>query len=610
MEWKTIFIIIGITAIIGGVIIMNPKNIEIIKKIFIEPVKMSEFKLQSGGSTGKLGGLYEATGEVFNYEDKGFTQTRGIASNGTHIFICDPAQDSIAIFLANHTLVQNTSTLSSGMADCRGMVANGTSTLIVTDQLNDKNYVFWQNLTPINSYSLRNGNNDSYGIGMNDTSIVTVDGVDLMLYVYDLNHNYLSNVSVSSFTSLSNSIYWNGTNWFLGDYTLDKIFILYSNLTYTGQSIDINTNGALVSVGITQIGNKLLVSNNDPSLIDGAYYYWATAQTPPSVCSDGSCLFNYTNIINDLTLFEASINGNGREIILKVNVTELCDKSDTINSAFLQFYIQSVAGAINNNISISYLRDQYFNESSTASTIDAMTKYNITSTSSNPNINLSSTTALTYTNVSITTQVQEACNRNEFLTLMIDYPPEPVTPLSATQNDYVIIFGDATSPRLFFNSRENQTDTSKPPKIYVTYSPTTNNGPTIVYPTQSTPVTVTYPQNITVNYTFVEGGAYITTGVTTWNITFYNSTNWYSCTLQGSATYVGSVWTQNCSISNLGSGTFNLNVTANTSTSGFLSDQELNAVSYGASYCWQISAGKVLVPPSCQFAINTNRGFN
>lgn len=202
-------------------------------------------------------------------------------------------------------------------------------------------------------------------------------------------------------------------------------------------------------------------------------------------CSNGVCLFNYDYIKNDVTLYETVPNGGGRGVILQANVTGLCSavspNSNNINYAYLNLYIKTKTGTPQNNISLYYIRDQTFSESSTVAQVNAYTLYNNTKTVTDANINLSSTTQGTWGNISILTQIKEACNRNELLTLRLDYPPETtIGTVSSVANLYTLVLGDTfedmseTEASYSFVSRENLTNSSLPPAIYASYTPRLN----------------------------------------------------------------------------------------------------------------------------------------
>jgi hypothetical protein len=99
----------------------------------------------------------------------------------------------------------------------------------------------------------------------------------------------------------------------------------------------------------------------------------------------------------------------------------------------------------------------------------------------------------------------------------------------------------------------------------------------LTYPLQTNVINVSYPENITVNFTVEYIGDFLTSGVNVVNITINSSV----CTLQGDATYAGDdIWQQNCSIPDLSlSGLYNLTIWANHSSTGPLTDTEIDAIS-------------------------------
>ena len=130
-------------------------------------------------------------------------------------------------------------------------------------------------------------------------------------------------------------------------------------------------------------------------------------------------------------------------------------------------------------------------------------------------------------------------------------------------------------------------------------------------PTTENPFTVSFPENITVNFTVVNDADFLTSGVETLNITFENSTNTYSCTLQGNAGYAGSdIWRQNCSVPNLNTGSFDLRIWVNHTDIEPLTDIETSAITYGTcSYSgsgnWNVNCGD-----NCVITQNTNLPSN
>lgn len=131
----------------------------------------------------------------------------------------------------------------------------------------------------------------------------------------------------------------------------------------------------------------------------------------------------------------------------------------------------------------------------------------------------------------------------------------------------------------------------------------------IVAPTTASPLTVENSTFIMVNYTLTEEGTTIVSGVTTQNITIDGEL----CTLNGVASYSDSKWQQNCTTPDKVSGSYDLQIYANTSSSGFLTDTETNAIIYLApDTCTYSGSGDWIIECSdyCNLSTNTNIGGN
>lgn len=108
----------------------------------------------------------------------------------------------------------------------------------------------------------------------------------------------------------------------------------------------------------------------------------------------------------------------------------------------------------------------------------------------------------------------------------------------------------------------------------------------ITNPTESSPETVSFPQNLTVSFQFVEDSEYQTTGVSIENITLEDEGGQYDCPLDGTVIYSGSfIFKQNCSVPDISGGYYNLTVVGNTSTSGFEIGKQNNSVFYSLCVC-------------------------
>jgi hypothetical protein len=121
----------------------------------------------------------------------------------------------------------------------------------------------------------------------------------------------------------------------------------------------------------------------------------------------------------------------------------------------------------------------------------------------------------------------------------------------------------------------------------VGYSSLVKTEVNIESPTTSSPVSVTYPKNITINFTVIDSGDYLITNVNFQNASIGGQNAPNTTTPSFSASV--SMWSVNVSIPNL-NGNQNLTLWINTTSTGSLGDTELNAVEYNALYVTNITA--------------------
>jgi hypothetical protein len=237
--------------------------------------------------------------------------------------------------------------------------------------------------------------------------------------------------------------------------------------------------GAVSSQGIAVIGDRILITQDPASLLQSnGYWFYAKDTEIPSVCNSGSCIFNYTKQVMDFTAPETSPNGNGRNLILKFNVTDLClEKPTSIDSANLSLFMVGRNGIPINNITIEYITNQWLEENVSSTNINSFSYINLTGS---PQINFTGFVPNQYNNVSVLEQLRVACQRNETLSLRIMYPREPYTTFTTPTLNSSMQLGDATntsssSEYAIFASREwNQQDVvPKNPFITVKYTPAT-----------------------------------------------------------------------------------------------------------------------------------------
>jgi len=159
--------------------------------------------------------------------------------------------------------------------------------------------------------------------------------------------------------------------------------------------------------------------------------------------------------------------------------------------------------------------------------------------------------------------------------------------------------------RWFIKTTADNVDYKQQIDFFEVWITTGGNEINILNPTEGLPVSVEYPQNITVNFTLTEDGTELVSGVTVENITIGETL----CPLQGELVYQTNHWEQKCTIPDLDYGYNNIIITGNSSTSGFLSDTENNAVYYEPPYCWIKETGRLIIPPTCKYYSNILEGL-
>lgn len=196
---------------------------------------------------------------------------------------------------------------------------------------------------------------------------------------------------------------------------------------------------------------------------------------PIGVCSGGVCLFDYNYALEDIYATEGGKTGDGNGVQIMWNVTDLCDGTlESVDSAQIQFYIVAVSGSPDNDGTQRFVADETWSEADDAPAINGQSTTNATTAT------MSSTTASTYTNITVTTQVAQACNLGyDNLTIRFE------------DNDYLLNAGigsvsDSTTTLLFgqdkgitpnqfiFAPREHATSSYRP-KLYVTYTASGGN---------------------------------------------------------------------------------------------------------------------------------------
>ena len=235
---------------------------------------------------------------------------------------------------------------------------------------------------------------------------------------------------------------------------------------------------------ITNNGVLLKITTPDPSYEDKSFHgseLSGTAgtellrpnvnitYTAPSMCSDGTCLFNYTYVEEDFHLIDGRLGDN--HLQMKWETSELCNLEGltNIDSAEVEFYVTQKSGTPDLDARVSYIDDQTWTEETHLTTIAAQSLLNVT----NPGITGTGATG-TYINISILEALQESCSRgNNFTTVRItdpDYPEDET--IDGRENANTLEFGQnsgMTPNEYFVGSRYYPTKNQRP-TLYVTYT--------------------------------------------------------------------------------------------------------------------------------------------
>jgi len=216
-------------------------------------------------------------------------------------------------------------------------------------------------------------------------------------------------------------------------------------------------------------------------------------------CTTGFCHFNDTDVVTDIAIVKGSFFGsNSQGYITKWNITELCTDSgfSTVDAAYLSFYVYEINdddGALDNDINISYIQNQTVTASSTNGELDAMDFYNTTTNSTA----WAGSSASSFHNLTVTSFVQEACDRSENLTIYIidpDYDPKPFDSKKSTATSIKIGRTELVIPDnndTHHGVRTSLMSTaSQRPHLFIEFS-AGNSNPTLSSAVISSPVNLT-----------------------------------------------------------------------------------------------------------------------
>ena len=188
-------------------------------------------------------------------------------------------------------------------------------------------------------------------------------------------------------------------------------------------------------------------------------------------CIDGDCVFGSDEELADINYKDATLTTFDGGAFFKWDIHDLCALNPTISSSKLEVYVSSVSGSPDNDLKMWYIRDEV-NESSTASQLDAITGYNLTTI--DPAF---SNTGTGRSNITIPSSlVQEACDRGENLTIKFEDPDYYVDSIVAVLNTTAsIVIGHSqflSDDSRAITSKESPI-TGRPPRLFVSYTVST-----------------------------------------------------------------------------------------------------------------------------------------
>lgn len=193
---------------------------------------------------------------------------------------------------------------------------------------------------------------------------------------------------------------------------------------------------------------------------------------PTGVCSGGMCVFDDTYDLADLRVWEGTRLAADTGFQIMFNISALCDASLTsVDSANLEVYISSITGSPDADYTALFADSTSWTEASSAVTLNGQTTSNSTTST------MSSTTAGTRTNISVTLIVAQACIKGyQNVSIRVYDPDQAVTAIDSV-SDSTLIIGDQSglTPAYYvFSDREDATQGNRP-KLYVTYTASSAN---------------------------------------------------------------------------------------------------------------------------------------
>ena len=283
-------------------------------------------------------------------------------------------------------------------------------------------------------------------------------GPDASLAIYDVNsspfpENKIS-INVSVPTDDPDGWYYNlSVTQVLSDGV--KYCMAFEQIAYAVYDTDGGGSGSANSHGLTDPWTQTATST--------ARYSVYTNLGPP--CSGGSCIFDDSYILADLQLVEGAKIQTNTGLQIMWNISELCDLNPpSIDSANLQLYVNTNEDSQDNNTRTFFVDDTSWTEASLAAIIQGQ------STSNQTDVDMTSTTASTYTNISVLKMVQQACyNGYDNVSIRLYDPDNLLAQVDAVADGELKLGTLAVlQPIIVFENREEE-QTPLRPQLYVTY---------------------------------------------------------------------------------------------------------------------------------------------
>ncbi len=300
------------------------------------------------------------------------------------------------------------------------------------------------------------------------------------------NTRFNATIDVSSGNSYTINAYCNDTN---GNNNYSELVIFEVNST-PAINLDLITPEDLDGRSITQY-DWFNVSVNVSCDAGGGNCGEINVSLDPST----DLHLNYSYILEDL-YFYAGATPTAFSSQLKWNInSSILPSGVTIDNATICFWIDSVTGSPDNDVTTWYINNESWKDGLSTSELEAQTKLNET------NKTLSSISDDSWTCFEITAQLQQAyANSNENFTLRFedtDYQIKGDSIEDTFPNNFYEFGSQANSTKFIFEGASNVLDTGNRPYMNITY--TTSKG--LIPMNSGTPfyTNVTNPYNVSLN---------------------------------------------------------------------------------------------------------------